>query len=377
MATLNHIVLGILILHINVYAAPNDVSKLEEIAKVEQAEPETTQVEPVVEQSDQKTEQSDPKLDSEPKEVESDSNSDETTRQKRWYNPYAYPYPPFNPFYNPGYDKRDEGANTGYYGENPLAQIHRRVQEIAQFVRQPQQQPLPPPHFPIFYPVLFIPPVDCNCNNENPNQSTTEPNNTPVTPPYDNGDRNNTDGTSTDGTTPNVGPRWPQLDDERQNWGIVVNENDSEEGVDFTRPISFDPIKLNRPGMRPPPPVEHGTVQSDSNNQNRPQSEAPSAQTPPARPPQREPQPPTTTRRPSQSFNRPQNSPPPRSPSALTPPSRCDGAILTCCHQPQVTYDCFAIQGCSDLQGYGSPCAPSQIVRVIDRFQMYYGQRHN
>ncbi|KAJ8727546.1 hypothetical protein PYW07_001665 [Mythimna separata] len=392
MARLNHIVLGILILHINVYAAPNDVSKLEEIAKVVQADQIAEQSDPIVElsvpivepsdpkleQPDPKAEESDPKLDSEPKEGESDSDSDETKREKRWYNPYAYGLPPFNPFYNPGFDKRDEGSNTGYYGEDPLAQIHRRVQEIAHFVRQPQPQP-PPPHFPIFYPVLFIPPFDCNCNNENPNTTTSEPD-TAVTPPNRNGDGNNTDNNGTDDTTPTVVSRWPAMEDERQNWGIVVNENDSEEGVDFTRPISFDPIKLNRPGARPAPPVEHGTVQSDTDSQNRPQSEAPVAQTPPTRPqsqPQPQPQP-ATTRRPSQSFNRPQNSQPPRSPaSGLAPPSRCDGAILTCCHQPQVTYDCFAIQGCSDLSGYGSPCAPSQIVRVIERFQMYYGQRYN
>lgn len=361
MARLNHIVLGILILQIHVYAAPKDVSKLEEIAKVEQAAP-------LSEQSDSKVEQTDPKLDSEPKEVESDSNSTETQRHKRWYNPYSYGFPPFNPFINPGYNKRDEGTNTGYYGEDPLALIHRRVQEIAHFVRQPQQQPLPPQaQIPIFYPVLFVHPGDCDCNNENQTPSTPEPD-TAVTPAD-----NNNDGNSTDGTTPTVASRWPQMEDNRQNWGLVVNDSDSEEGIDFSRPISFDPIRLNRPTMRPAPPVEHGTVQGMVDSQNQPQSEAPSAQSPlPTRPP------PPTTRQPTQSFNRPPSSQPPRRPaSGLAPPSPCDSAILACCHQPQVVYDCFAIQGCPDLTGYGSPCEPSQILRVIERFQMYYGQRFN
>lgn len=356
MASLNNIVLGILILQVYVYAAPNDVSKLEEIAKVELADPNVEQTEPKVEQTD-------PKLDSEPKEVESDNNSTETQRHKRWYDPYPFGVPPFNPFINPGFNKRDEGSNTGYYGEDPLAQIHRRIQEIATFVRQPQPQPPPMPQYPIYLPVLFIPPGDCNCNNENQNPITPKPNG-PVT-------TNNNDGDSTDTTTPGVVSRWPEMEDNRQNWGFVMNESDSEEGVEFTRPISFDPIRLNKP-MRPPPPVEHGSVQSDSSDQNRPQSEAPEAsfQAPPSRP-----QSSTTMRSPQ---NRPQNTQPaqnkPQSQSSsLALPNRCESALVTCCHQAQVVYDCFALLGCPDLTGYGSPCDPKQILQVINKIQMYYG----
>ncbi|PZC86623.1 hypothetical protein B5X24_HaOG206184 [Helicoverpa armigera] len=352
MAKLHHVVLGILILQIYVHAAPNDVSKLEDIAKVEHADSEVEQTETKLEaepklddnpklDADPKLD-FEPKLDSQPKEIEIDENLTETQRQKRWYNPYGYGFPPINPLIYPSLNIRDENPNSSFYGgEDPLEQIHKRIQEIAHAVRQP---PIPPPtHFPIFYPVLFIPSGDCNCN-----PSTPQPN-TPVRP-------------QTNGTAPSVNNRWPVMEDERQNWGFVINETDSDEDEDFSRPISFDPIKLDRP-MRPPPPVDHGTVQSDStNNQNQPNQADAS--------PGNSPMMPQTTRRPP--------IPPSvqgRPPSGLAPPSPCDGAILTCCHQAQVAYDCFAVQGCPDLTGYGNPCDPSLILRVIERFQTYYGQR--
>lgn len=374
MARLNHLVLGILILQIYVNAAPSDVSKIEEIAKVEVAEPSVELVDPYVKQADPKVEEtapkveeadfkvqeSDPKLDAKPKEVESDKNSTDTQRQKRWYNPYGFP--PMNPLIYPSYNKRDEGQNTGYYGgQDPLVQIHRQIQEIANIVRQP---PLPQPplhHIPIFFPVLFIPRGDCNCN---PNPG---PGPTPGPDTTTESDKN--------GTTPSILNRWPAMEDTRQNWGFVVNQSDSdsEEGVEFSRPISFDPIRLNKP-LRPQPPVEHGSVQSDSGKRDdQPQSEAPRPETPASRPPSR---PPPSTRPPP--SNRPQNSSPfDYRPTPLAPPSRCDGAILTCCHQAQVVYECFAIQGCPDLSGYGSPCDPNLILTVIERFQTYYGQRNN
>lgn len=334
MARLHNVVLGILILQMYVHAAPNDVSNVEDIAEIEQTER---------------------KLDLEPKEIESDSNSsdhtvteatDSTQRQKRWYNPYGYGFPPINPLIYPGFNKRDEGPNTGFYGgEDPIAQIHRRIQEIANIVRQPP--PPPPPHIPIFYPVLFIPSGDCRCTENTTPGSNTTP-------------------TDSDQATPTIANRWPVMEDERQNWGLIVNETDIDDGQEFSRPISFDPIRLNRPA-RPPPPVEHGSVQSDSNNsQGQSQTTAASFQAP-APPPQNAPP----------SLNRPENSTPSqnRPGVGLAPPSRCDGAILTCCHQPQVVYDCFAIQGCPDFTAYGNPCDSSLILRVIEKFQTFYGQK--
>ncbi|CAH1647116.1 unnamed protein product [Spodoptera littoralis] len=311
MARLNHFVLGILILQIYVYAAPSDVSKIEEIAKVEVAEPNVELVDPYVKQADPKVkeaapevedagpkvEESDPKLDTKAKEVESDKNSTDTQRQKRWYNPYGFP--PMNPLIYPSYNKRDEGQNTGYYGgQDPLVQIHRQIQEIANIVRQPPPPPPPLHHIPIFFPVLFIPRGDCNCN---PNPSPTPG------PETTESDKN--------GTTPSIMNRWPVMEDTRQNWGFVVNQSDSdsEDGVEFSRPISFDPIRLNRP-MRPQPPVEHGSVQSDSGKrEDQPQSEASRPETPALRPP------PSTRPPPS---NRPQNSSPfDYRPTPLAPPN--------------------------------------------------------
>ncbi|KAF9418075.1 hypothetical protein HW555_004983 [Spodoptera exigua] len=353
MARLNHIFLGILILQIYAHAAPSDVSKIEEIAKVEVADqnvelvdPNLKEANPKLEEANSKVENADPKLDEKTKDVKSDKNSTDTQRQKRWYNPYGFP--PINPLIYPSYNKRDEGQNTGYYGQDPLVQIHRQIQEIANIVRQPPPPPPPLHHIPIFFPVLFIPRGDCNCNpNPAPGPETTTES-----------DKN--------GTTPSIMNRWPTRD---KNWGFVVNETDgdSEEGVEFSRPISFDPIRLNRP-MRPQPPVEHGSVQSDSNKRDdQPQSEAPMPETPASWPPTR---PPPSTRPPP--LNRPQSSSPfDYKPTPLAPPSRCDGAILTCCHQSQVVYECFAIQGCPDLSGYGSPCDPNLILTVIERFQTF------
>ncbi|XP_026737559.1 formin-like protein 14 [Trichoplusia ni] len=337
MESLSRIVLGILILQIYVHAAPGDVSKLEDIAKVEQAEPKLD-----AELKEVKTENT---SDSTKEAAKTESNSTESQRQKRWYNPYNFGFPPITPPNFPPFG-RDNGPNPNFYGnEDPLVQIHRRIQEIASFVRQPPPPPIP--HVPIFYPILYIPPEDCRCN-QNPSPTTDRPQTS---------DNN--------GTEPDIASRWPAMEDTRQNWGFLINETDTDD-LDFSRPISFDPIRLDRP-VRPPPPVEHGSVQSDSNDQNsiaqplRPTQNAPPALN----------KPPSTTPAPfkpeSSSENRPQ--------SGRTPPSACDGAVLTCCHQPQVTYDCFAIQGCPQFTSYGNPCEPKQILTVIEKFQNFYGQR--
>ncbi|XP_063824309.1 uncharacterized protein LOC135073967 isoform X2 [Ostrinia nubilalis] len=149
--------------------------------------------------------------------------------------------------------------------------------------------------------------------------------------------------------------RWPEMDDERQNWGIVMNgtepvEEPVEDVGDGSRPISFDPITPIRPMNRPAPPVEHGSSQAGDANGGTTT---------------------TTTARPSAAAPGGFAGSP-----GLAPPSACDGAILSCCHQAQVTYDCFALQGCPDPSSYGNPCDPGVIFRVIERFQRFYGQRN-
>ncbi|XP_030028403.1 uncharacterized protein LOC115445999 isoform X2 [Manduca sexta] len=293
MATVHRVVLCLLVLQMYVHGAPSDVSKLEDIANVEEADVKSEIL------------------------TEEDSKGDDASqgvRQKRYYNFYGYGFPPINPLIYPNYD--------------------RRLQEIANVVRQPAPPP-PPPHIPIFFPVIFIPQAGCQCFPE----TSTNP---PQTPPA-----------NTNQTNPNVFNRFSEMDDVRQNWGLVVNQtaddDDYDEG-DGSRPISFDPIRVNRTMRKPAPPVEHGTVQSNS-------------------------QAVTTTT--SRSIARPGFSVGSFAPAAPSEtPSTCDGAVLSCCHQRAVTYNCFTAQGCPNPTSYGNPCDPDVILKVIDKFQRFYGVRN-
>lgn len=308
-----------------VNAAPNDVGKLEDISKVEQ---------------------DDSKLENSPEQIEDKLNTAETTRQKRYYNPYGFP--PFNPLLYPNPNIRDFGL------EDPLSQIHRRVQDIANTVRQPPPPPIP--QVPFFFPILFVPPFDCRCDpiNSQPTGPSVLNNNN---------------------TSPDVTNRFPEMEDERQNWGAVVNntgisENDDQ---DYSRPISFDPIRLNRPNARPPPPVEHGTLQGDAADKQTPES---GQNVPPPPRPSDSPSdtPPTGTQRPL-NIPSPQPAPYPSNTFASGAPTACDSAILSCCHRPIVTYECFASQGCPNFTPYGNPCDSNLIFSIIEKFQLYYGNR--
>lgn len=321
MASMHWTLLAILINVTLIIAAPSEINKIEDIAKIEKtdAEPET----PLT-----LTE-------------ENNDNTDTTQgqRQKRFFNHYGYGFPPMNPVIYPNRDNQ-----YGQYGyEDPIVQIERRLQDIAGIARTSNYNfnvppPLPPGgHFPILFPIIFIPYVSCKCTpNQTPGNQTQPP--------------------KSNGTNPDLSTRFPVLEDENQNWGPVTNgtETDYQE-EDFTRPISFDPILPERPMNRPPPNVEHGSSQSGSGaTTNRPTSTFT-----------------TTTIRPQFNPPRPtQNIPPSVS---REPPSACDGAILSCCHQPEVTYNCFTSSGCPDPSSYGNPCAADVILRVINRFQTYYG----
>lgn len=278
-----------------------------------------------------------------------ENKSNETTtgqRQKRWFNYYGYGFPPVNPIIYPN----QQNPISGSY-EDPFSQIYRRLQDFSSSVRQPAF-PQNLPQFPFFFPVIFVPASGCTCSPSTPSPQTPQMNN----------------------TTPGLNNRFPAMEDTNQNWGIVVDESarptvkDIDYEDDGRRPISFEPVPPIAPVNRPAPPVEHGSNQAGGATTFRP---AFSATVRPINRPTSTTMRPidqptvTTTQRPATSatFN------------PLSRPSVCDGAVLSCCHQPRVTYDCFVGQGCPDPTSYGNPCDPLVIVRVIERFQRFYGQR--
>lgn len=323
MASMHWTLLAILLNITFIIAAPSDINKLENIAKIEKADTELETPLSLTEENEDST------------------DTIQGQRQKRFFNYYGYGFPPMNPVIYPNRD--DQYGQYGY--EDPIVQIQRRLQDIAAIARTSNYnlnvQPFPfGGQFPILFPVIFIPYVNCGCTpNQPPDNQTQVPNE--------------------NGTYPDLSTRFPQMEDENQNWGVFVNgtEVTDNQEEDFTRPISFVPVLPDRPTSRPPPAVEHGSSQAGSGGTN---NQASTTTT-------------TTTIRPEPNPPRPiQNRPPSAS---LDPPSACDGAILSCCHQPQVTYDCFAVAGCPDPTSYGNPCEVDVILRVINRFQMYYGSR--
>ncbi|KAJ0178708.1 hypothetical protein K1T71_005483 [Dendrolimus kikuchii] len=318
----SYIIFGILILQLYVNAAPNDISKLEDIAT---------------------TEETAPKLDDEPTVIENENNDtpEQTVRQKRFYNYYGYGFPPINPVIYPGYGKRDQSADIGVYGANdPLDQIHQRLQEIVNIVKRPPSPPPPPTQIPIFYPVIYVP-QSCVCNPSINNDTTTQ------ATPRPTGTQEPPVPTETNQTTnPDVTLRLPDVGD----------EDYETEFEDNNRPISFDPIAVNRNLTRPPPPVEHGSNQAGGPDNN----------------------PTITTNRPTE---RPANLPNDINTidAQFVPqaPSLCDGAVLSCCHQLYVTENCFALQGCPNPMAYSdNPCEVNAILTIIYKFQNYYAQRN-
>ncbi|CAG9136995.1 unnamed protein product [Plutella xylostella] len=254
-------------------------------------------------------------------------DAEQSARQKRWYNFYGYGYPAA-PFQAAG--SFDQQGDT-------FLEIYRKLKDISSLVRNPSQQ-APPPQIPIYIPVLFVP-QRCNCGGQNDSVNVTN--------------------------------RFPEMDDTRQNWGIVTV--DEEDNTTYNRPISFQPILPEEPLDRPPPPVEHGSAQGGVS--------APAA--PPVRP-----QPPT---RPPPARGPPAGaSGPPRvpnfaggnpasnnTPGSAQEPSLCDGAVLSCCLRPKVTYECFASQGCDNISqiAFNGACAPSNLLNIVNKYQRFYASR--
>ncbi|GBP56981.1 hypothetical protein EVAR_79117_1 [Eumeta japonica] len=241
-------------------------------------------------------------------------------RHKRWYDYYGFEFPPINPIGYPTH-KRDNAQETGNYGtqEEPFTQIYTRLQEIVQYARQPSYIPSPPAQIPVFLPVIFLPQTSCDC------ASTQEVAPTP----------------SINGTSFEINNRFPKLNDSRQNWGIAVNNVNSEPNEtdyvdDSIRPVNFDPVTSNTPTSRPPPQVEHGSSQAGSSQAG--SSSGPGEQ-----------------EKESPSFSVPATTMNPFGTDSA--PTACDGAILSCCHQAQINYDCFINQGCQMPTDITEPCS--------------------
>jgi hypothetical protein len=146
-------------------------------------------------------------------------------RRKRWQMNYGYDYPPLpNPYYP---ERRDYDRN-----QELIPQILRLLDEIAVYVKRPNQPQIVPQPIYVPYPVPYPIPQNCQCNDQRP-------------------------------VNPNVTIRFPEMEDTNQNWGLTDTNQDvpADDGNDGARPISFDPIKPIRPMKRPPPKVEHGTTQ--------------------------------------------------------------------------------------------------------------------
>lgn len=269
-------------------------------------------------------------------------------RQKRWYHYPNFEVPPIYTAPLPSFS---------YETEEPFRQIYRKIKDISSLVRQSSQPALPWQTSAQFYlPVIFVPQFsECKCpppNNRptsSPDFTTPVPSNPPVAPDVP-GNPNVT-----------VVNRFPEMEDSRQNWGIAGDENDPGE-EEYNRPLSFDPVPPPTPTSRPPPPVEHGSIQAGLSNPT-PMADRRKLGSPAFGPPSVPPPPPSFTSNP---LIHGQD-------GGLT---ECDKAILSCCHRKEVTYQCFVDLDCPNLKPYGNdPCAAKVIFDVATKISRFDGLR--
>lgn len=236
-------------------------------------------------------------------EIENDGikthNTQMRHRKRRWQGNYGYDYPaPIPPYYP---ERRDYDRNQ----QDLLPKIVRLLEEISAYVRHPQPPPPPQPIY-IPYPVPYPVPQYIACTS-----STS----------------------STSSKNPNVTIRFPDMEDTNQNWGIVVDEENNEDIGDGSRPISFDPIKPKRPMKRITPKVEHGSVQSDSQ----------------------------------------QVTPAPKFEDSAQGqiPNMCNAAIISCCSNKN-QMQCFSNFGCGDTYYNGKACSSDSINEALEAFKVAY-----
>lgn len=157
-------------------------------------------------------------------------NAQARHRKRRWQMNNGYEYAPPS-YYHP--DRRDFDRN----GQDVLQHVSKLLEEISAYIRRP---PPPPPPQPIYIPYpmyLNYPQI-------------------PSTPCYP---QNRTGGEM---PSPEKRIDIKKMDPNRI-WGVAVsNENDYDDGSDGSRPISFDPIVPKQFMKRPPPKVDHGSVQA-------------------------------------------------------------------------------------------------------------------
>ncbi|XP_045520014.1 uncharacterized protein LOC123711455 [Pieris brassicae] len=248
-------------------------------------------------------------------------------REKRFYNYFDYNNdfninPDFPIPLRQNIQRREPYNSFGNYGsQDPLDLILTKLQEIAR-----DRTYLPPRTItvpvPTYIPVLYVPKVTCDCTS---NDATKKP--SPV---------NNK-------TMPDFPDRFSPMDD-------TQNSDSSEDYTEDegSRPLSFNPVTLEEPLSKPPPPLEHGSVQAGLE---------------PAMPE-------VTTRNPvTQEKDVTDSS------KDSSPPTPCEKASVSCCLQPTVNYGCFRSYGCNDLAYFKNGCVLDFMLPAIQKLERFLKQK--
>lgn len=262
-------------------------------------------------------------------------------REKRFYNYFDY-----NNDFNVNSDllipfrkniqRRHPAYNSfGNYGsQDPLDLILTKLQEIANDRTYLPPRPIPVP-YPTYIPVIYVPKITCDCSSNDFNNKPRPENNK---------------------TIPDFTDRFPDMDDISQNWGPTQDNSENDYSDDEgSRPLSFTPVKLDEPLSRPPPPVEHGSVQAGL-------EQAP--QVSPTNPLTQEKEMAQTFPDTSQDAS-----------SEVLPPNTCEKASISCCHQHTINYACFRSHGCNDLAYFRNGCTPQLLLPALKKLEMVYRQK--
>ncbi|KAJ0178709.1 hypothetical protein K1T71_005484 [Dendrolimus kikuchii] len=241
-------------------------------------------------------------------------------RRRRWQMGYGYDYQPHSHY--------PERRNSYDRNEDYVPQIFKLLDDLSDLLKRNQQPSPPPPPQPIYvpYPVPYPVPQYINC----------KPTTTDRTEDNKNEEKNQT----VTGVPPRINVPGPIMEDERQNWGIITNDNMDyeDDGNDGARPISFDPIKPKIILTRPPPEVDHGSSQAEA-----------------------------TTRKARVPINSAQ------SVSKSANPGPCNAAIISCCNiaDELKQRECFSSVGCATSAQSGT-CSQEAINRAFDSFKLAY-----
>lgn len=234
--------------------------------------------------------------------------SEHRHRRRRWQANYGYDYRPSMPPYYP--DARDYDRNQQ---QDLLPKIVRLLEEISDYIKRPQANipPIQQLPQPVYIPVPYIIPQFVPC-------------------------------TATSAQNPNISSRFPEMEDTNQNWGFVPsNQIGRLPAGDGSRPISFEPIRPQGPMMRPPPAVEHGSVQAE----NQPTTKAPM----------------------TFEVDLPSEDP------VEQIPVMCKAAVLSCCadSKPQQK-QCFTNFGCTSTYDNGNACNTESVDEALAAFKAAY-----